>query len=330
MDKEQSINKRVSIVIPVYNSHKTLPRCLDSMIAQTYQELEIICVNDCSKDNSIDIINKYQQKDSRVKLVNHTENRNAGGARNSGIKAATGTYVCFVDNDDWMTPDAIELLVLESNDCTIDFVAPDWREWYSENKQIEYSNLIANASKDENCEHALKYGCRILGCLIRRDIFFKNDLFFPERIFWEDNAIGASLLYSSNEIKAVKKVLYYYKISSGSSSHSFNLQKTRDRIKTTRLSYENLKRLGFVNQKNELLVNFRILCLSYFTIKMLAINASAEAKQELQSVNEMIKQLLPNRFIKKLRPSFLFTLYLPLLAYYFWAFAYRVKRIISN
>ena len=186
MDQEQSINKRVSIVIPVYNSHKTLPKCLDSMIAQTYQDLEIICVNDCSKDNSLGIIKEYQKKDPRVKLVNHSENLNAGGARNSGIKAATGTYVCFVDNDDWMTPDAIEILIQNSERCSIDIVAPDWCEWYSEKETIEHSNFLENVSKEENCNHSLIYGCRILGCLIRKSIFTDNNLFYPERTFWED------------------------------------------------------------------------------------------------------------------------------------------------
>ena len=136
------MNKRVSIVVPVYNSHATLPKCLDSLISQTYQNIEIICVNDKSKDNSIDIIREYQQKDPRVVLIDHEENKNAGGARNSGIKAATGTYVCFVDNADWLATDAIEILINESNDCIIDLVEQNWCQYYNEKLQIAHINLI--------------------------------------------------------------------------------------------------------------------------------------------------------------------------------------------
>lgn len=330
MDKEQFVNRRVSIVIPVYNSSKTLPKCLDSMIAQTYRDLEIICINDCSKDNSLDIIKEYQQKDSRVKLVNHTENMNAGGARNSGIRAATGTYICFVDNDDWMTPDAIDILIKESDGCSIDFVAPDWCEWYNDSKVVNHSNLIINASKEENCEHSLKHGCRILGCLIRRDIFFKNNMFYPERTFWEDNAIGNVLLYCSNQIKAVKKVLYYYYISPGSSSRSVSIRKTSDRIITTQLLYDNLNRLGFITSKNEDLVNYSILCFSYFTIRMLAMDSSGEAKILLIKVKQAISKLLPNKPLNELHPNYVLTLRFPTFSYYAWAIAYKLKRLCGK
>lgn len=327
MDKEQPVNRRVSIVIPVYNSSKTLPKCLDSMIAQTYQDLEIICVNDCSKDNSWDIIKEYQHKDSRIKLVNHTENMNAGGARNSGIKAATGTYVCFVDNDDWMSPDAIEILIMESDNCTIDYVAPDWCEWYNDDKHENHSNLIENASKTQNCEYALKFGSRMLGCLIRRDIFFKNDMFFPERIFWEDNAIGIALLYSVNQIKAVKRVLYYYYISPGSSSRSFNLRKTSDRIKTTQIAFDNLKRLGYLTSDNEECVNYFILRLSYFSIRMLAINHSKEAEELLQTVIEFTRPMLPNKYLSKLGKYYKWTLSHPMAAYRVWTIGYWLRNV---
>ena len=191
---------RVSIVVPVYNSHATLPKCLDSLIAQTWQNLEIICVNDKSKDNSIDVIKEYQQKDGRVKLVDHAENMNAGGARNSGIKAATGEYICFCDNDDWLIPDAIGILVDASEEGRIDFVASQWCEYYSEDRKTDKKNLIVGGTKEENREYALLNGCRILGCLIRRDIFYNNDLFYPEKTFFEDNAIGMSLLFSAKDI----------------------------------------------------------------------------------------------------------------------------------
>lgn len=321
---------RVSIVVPVYNSHATLPKCLDSLIAQTWQDLEIICVNDKSKDNSIDIIKKFQQKDSRVILVDHSVNMNAGGARNSGIKTATGDYVCFCDNDDWMTRDAIETLVNVSDGGRIDFVVPQWCEYYNENRKKNMKNLVVGGSKEENCEYALLHGCRILGCLIKRDLFFKNDLFFPEKTFFEDNAIGNSLLFCANEIKVVNKVLYYYQMTEGSSSRTLSIVRIIDRIKTTDLCINNLKRLGFVNEHNLALVNCRYLCFSYHTIKMLASLGTKEAKIQLDYVSNKIKQMKPNDYICMYHKGYERTLSHPVFSYYIWKLAYSLKRIFPK
>ena len=94
--------QKLSIVIPVYNTAIYLKECLESIINQTYSEIEIICVDDCSPDNSAEIIKEYAAKDSRIKYIKHTENKFQGGARNTGINAAEGSYITFVDSDDYM------------------------------------------------------------------------------------------------------------------------------------------------------------------------------------------------------------------------------------
>ena len=99
--------KSVSVIIPVYNVEKYLPKCLDSVIGQTYKNLEIICVNDGSPDNSVDILESYAEKDSRIIIINQ-ENTGLSGARNTGIEVATGDYIIFLDSDDWMDAEAVE------------------------------------------------------------------------------------------------------------------------------------------------------------------------------------------------------------------------------
>lgn len=108
----------VSVIIPVYNVEKYLPKCVDSVIGQTYADLEIICVNDGSPDNSADILEGYAQKDSRIKIINQT-NQGLSGARNTGISHATGEYIVFVDSDDWLDTQAIEeaVSVMQKNSC---------------------------------------------------------------------------------------------------------------------------------------------------------------------------------------------------------------------
>ena len=102
--------KKVSIIIPVYNVEKYLKRCLDSVCNQAYENLEILIVNDGSKDGSLKICNEYANKYSNIKLLNQ-ENQGLSESRNNGLKAATGEYVMFVDSDDWLCDGAVNEMV---------------------------------------------------------------------------------------------------------------------------------------------------------------------------------------------------------------------------
>ena len=93
---------KVSVIIPIYNTEKYLRKCLDSVCNQTLSDIEIICVNDCSTDNSLEILEEYASKDNRIKLIDFKENKGAAVARNAGIDEAKGEYIGFVDSDDFV------------------------------------------------------------------------------------------------------------------------------------------------------------------------------------------------------------------------------------
>lgn len=101
---------KVSVIIPVYNTEKYLKKCLDSVCNQTLQDIEIICINDCSQDNCLEILKAYALSDTRVRIIDFKENRGAGAARNAGIEAAQGEYIGFVDSDDFIDLDFYEKL----------------------------------------------------------------------------------------------------------------------------------------------------------------------------------------------------------------------------
>ena len=105
-------NGLVSIVLPVYNVEKYLPRCLDSVTGQTYKDLEIICVDDGSPDGSVEIIKRYAENDDRIVLISQ-KNQGLSGARNTGINAARGEYIMFLDSDDYIDAEACEVAVRE-------------------------------------------------------------------------------------------------------------------------------------------------------------------------------------------------------------------------
>lgn len=103
----QDKTKLVSIIIPVYNAKIYLKKCLNSLINQTYRNIEILLIDDGSSDESLSVCQRYAEIDSRVKVV-HKKNGGVSSARNLGLKHVSGKYVCFVDADDWMTQNAIE------------------------------------------------------------------------------------------------------------------------------------------------------------------------------------------------------------------------------
>lgn len=106
------MNPKITVIVPVYNVEKYLHKCIDSIINQTYKELEIILVNDGSPDNSASICDEYARKDNRIKVI-HQKNKGLSGARNSGLEIATGEYVAFVDSDDWVHEKMYETLITE-------------------------------------------------------------------------------------------------------------------------------------------------------------------------------------------------------------------------
>lgn len=113
--------KKVSVIIPVYNVEKYLEQCLESVIGQTYKNIEIICVNDESPDNSISILNRYAEKDNRIVVVNQ-QNTGLSGARNTGIRISTGEYIVFLDSDDWMEKETISYAMSELEKDKVDTV----------------------------------------------------------------------------------------------------------------------------------------------------------------------------------------------------------------
>jgi glycosyltransferase involved in cell wall biosynthesis len=116
------VSPKISVIIPVYNTAPYLRRCLDSVCSQTLPDIEIICVNDGSTDNSLDILNEYAAKDKRAKVINFPENKGVSAARNAGIDAAQGEYVGFVDSDDAVLPDFYENLYKNAKENAADIV----------------------------------------------------------------------------------------------------------------------------------------------------------------------------------------------------------------
>ena len=125
----------ISVIIPVYNVEKYLRRCLDSVVAQTYRNLEIICVDDGSVDESGKICDQYAVRDARIKVI-HQENQGLSAARNRGLDAAEGAYIAFVDSDDYILEDMYKKMLDKLLDYNVDLCVCQWQYEFSDGRQV--------------------------------------------------------------------------------------------------------------------------------------------------------------------------------------------------
>ncbi len=139
----------ISVIIPVYNVEKYLRRCLDSVIAQTYQNFEIICVDDGSIDDSGKICDQYAVRDARIKVI-HQENQGPSAARNRGLDAAEGEYIAFVDSDDYILEDMYKKMLDKLLNYNVDLCVCQWQYEFSDGRQVV---------KKKNIDPTI-YGCK--------------------------------------------------------------------------------------------------------------------------------------------------------------------------
>ena len=129
----------ISVIIPVFNTEKYLKECLNSLINQTLINIEIICINDASTDNSLNILCEYAEKDKRIKVIDLKINKRQGGARNEGLKVAGGEYIGFVDSDDWIDIKMYQRLYKKIIEEKADICSCDY---YEINSETGYINRV--------------------------------------------------------------------------------------------------------------------------------------------------------------------------------------------
>ncbi len=211
----------LTVVIPVYNVEKYLRECLDSIVNQTYTNLEIIIVNDCSPDNSEDIILEYQKSDPRVKYIKHEKNLFQGGARNTGITNATGEWITFVDSDDYIDLDTyqtmMDLILKNIVDMGIFSVV-----LLDDETKKEKLELFYNISTPTKLFFKFALTSIVWNKIFRLSDIINNDMTFPEHIKHEDVEFWFKYLASVEPtIIGSGEVFYHYRQRVGSTtSHS--------------------------------------------------------------------------------------------------------------
>lgn len=214
----------ISVIIPVYNTAEYLPRCLDSILNNTRQEIEVLCINDGSKDNSLDVLNHYAAKDSRVRIISQ-ENAGVSAARNHGLDEAAGRYIAFIDSDDWIHRQYFEVLLdgIQGYDADIS-VCMEY-ETYGQTEDISITaekKSFRLLDLDQTISHSSAKR-RVWGRLYRKEAI-GNKRFHQEITLAEDTVFNLDVICSLENSKVVlcESRLYYYYIRSNSAVHTMN------------------------------------------------------------------------------------------------------------
>lgn len=230
----------ISIIVPVYNSEKYLKKCIDSIICQTYKNLQIIIVNDGSTDNSSKIISKYNDK--RIEIIDK-ENGGLSDARNYGMKFAKGKYITFIDSDDIVSINMIEIMYHDIINNKAEIAECQYFRFFYENELIETTNKnkkeIVLSCKQE-CMEILNARKKSMVCgrLFLTSLW--DEIEFPKGKYFEDQFTFYKILLKTNKIVEEKTPLYYYRRNPQSIVSVMNKKKAEDFITATDEMTENI------------------------------------------------------------------------------------------
>ena len=292
MEKEM----KLSIIVPVYNmaSDHKLEYCLDSLVNQTVEDYEIIAVDDCSTDNSMEILKEYERRfPEKFRAVHSEVNRHQGGAKNIGLRMAKVEWIGFIDSDDWIRPDMYERLIERAKSTGADLAGCDY--CLTDVHSMEVGQIVHNNKKSqsgilnkEKRASLILDGGSLVVKIFRRSMIMEKELWFPEDIFYEDNALGNSYLVLAKHFEYIEEPMYYYYQHDTSTVHTISPKRCEDRMEAGRLMLAEAKRHGYFEElRPELEYSFTLL----FYINTLFTYMAGVGKTKYGFVKAMGKEM---------------------------------------
>lgn len=265
MNVENKNTPKISIIVPVYNVENYIKRCLDSLVNQTFKDIEIIIVNDKTPDNSMDICYEYARNDSRIKIFNKQINEGLGITRNFGIEKSQGEYISFVDSDDYVSLNMCEKLYNTAKNCNADVVyggiyyddsngnikakkyTDDVRIIRDRDVKQLLLDLIATKPKEKD-DTIMEVS--VWKAIFKREIFVNQNIrFVSERVFISEDVIfNIDYLSKCNCIAVIPDCIYYYSVNPKSLSKVFRTDRFK---KVKELYYEIVSKLDDLYDKND-------------------------------------------------------------------------------
>ena len=209
----------LSIIVPFYNVELYIEECIHSLYAQDipWDDYEVICVDDCSPDGSKMVVERLQDKYPTLRLICHERNKKLGGARNTGIRAAKGKYILFLDSDDMLKPNSLKSLVSEIDSQQDDYIHFNYQKFYNDGSMGEELLFKVDNIQTTGVElffsKALAWQQQISACrkIYRKDFLLSNNLFFVEDIMYEDNDFSMRVAAAANKCRHLDISPYLYR-----------------------------------------------------------------------------------------------------------------------
>lgn len=289
---------KISIIVPVFNVEKYLPKCIESLVKQTYKNIEILLINDGSQDNSLNICKEWEKKDGRIKVFSQ-RNQGLSEARNTGIKNAKGNYICFVDSDDLVLSDFIEILYylikkygceiaqvnfIEKTDDEIEKKINIEKQIFNE-KILSSRDMIKGLTTNDHKKNVI-----VCNKIYKKELF--ENLSFKNGKIYEDEFFTWKVFMKCKKIAVSDKILYVYRIRKNS---IMNLQRKK-------ISIKNLDYLEALEERMETFKNIRDMELYNLTLinycyRLILYYNKFDGKN---SENKKIKIKLKNKYKKNL------------------------------
>lgn len=290
---------KFSIIIPVYNVEKYLNECVESVLNQTYKNMEIILVDDGSTDSSPKICDNYLEQDNRIKVI-HKKNGGASSARNVGIKNMTGDYVLFMDSDDfWDNNRVLENLSTIISNENADVICYGYKEFYEKTKESKHVIRIPEVSFDglsseDRLEILLSNGIFTSSACcktIKTKLIFDNDIYFVERITSEDIDWCARILLNAKTYSLYNDYFYVYRQRDGSITHSIKYENLE------MLSNNIIKCINFAEKVEE--GRFKDLYLNYVAYQYITFLHASFLCEKNDKIKYLVDKMKNYRYLLK-------------------------------
>lgn len=288
-----SNNQLISIIAPIYNVERYLAQCLDSIINQTYKNIEIILVNDGSTDNSGSIADSLAQKDDRIHVF-HKKNKGVSAARNYALEKATGEYVIFVDSDDYISPDFVEYMVKISEVTNAEFCLST--KVFTDKNMTQTLEDKIETYTPEQATCALLYPGIEIGCwnkMFKRSFLEKNNIKFPTSFFMGEglNFITTAAQLANNIGVGNRKVYYYRTNNAQSATTKFNISKLVNAFEAIDNIWKNLR---IRTPKVIMALDFHLWWTHFYALQSMV--STSNEKKYSDSYTKFTKYLKANAF----------------------------------
>lgn len=240
---------KVSVIVPIYNMEKYLGKCLDSLVGQTLKDIEIIAINDGSKDSSLDILNKYTKKYKNIRVFDN-KNQGISKTRNFGIEKAKGEFITFIDSDDYVEKNMLELMYKKAVNDNLEVVVCDYYKYFEPTDKYVETKIadFLNTTIKENKKLLFEINQSPWNKLYKKELIERVKYRFPENVKYEDFGYIPILLTEAKKIGKVNAPLNYYLIRDNSETTTID-KRVFDIFKILDILYEYFKKKKIENSK---------------------------------------------------------------------------------